>query len=765
MAFIPNDPTGLSALDEIDLKTLDEKGKPPRPSRLSSAAAGRSLFQSLLKDDEASAIQRVKVEGMKGGSPPYDQAALNASDQGSKANANFLLGQDLITKANAGYNDMFLTPKQLVTLDVEGGEPTARLGYSRIIASEITRTFRKWTNFVPSCLRLVDLFTTHGVSNAYFPDTRDFRFRAAGFGDFLIPRLTEVGEDNILYSGARKDMTVIELYEPIQNEERATKAGWNVAAVKKAIGKATTQSATGGIGDYEKFQMQIKNNDVHTNRQFAHVPVVHMWVREFDGTISFFIFEKDTLDGEFLFHEYSRYESAEQAFVFFCYGIGNGTYHSIRGMGQMTFALVQLHNRLMCMKADGVMFDELIMMRALSGNSYQESPLNTIGQAAILSQHFEVVETHRTASSDRTLPFLREVKSLMGQTSSRFMSPGGQGSGVYENKDQTDFNLESAASSDTGAVDLFYVSLDRLFRQMAIRLMDGPKSDPLVREFHQRIEKAGITPDLLKSVDRDSIYAYRAIGAGSPAARSLSFKNLMQLLPQLDEIGRKNLIFEFVANEIGYQSANIFADPAEAPRQNSDAGLAELENFLLEMGHEVPVLDYQMDATHVSIHIPKLMGVLDKVERGEIDPMQNLPGLKAFLNHTAAHGENLVNDPTQRELYGQVKEAVANINQVVVNMERKLVAAQRQEAEAGAPAADGTQPDAAATEADSKARIAQLRIATEEFKYQLAQQKGNLELAAIQAKIDQNLALGDAKSAMQGMEKLLYPRSDAGQRS
>ena len=760
MAFTPNDPTGIASLDAVDLHSLDTKGQTPRPSRLSSASSGRSLFQALLKDDEASSVQRSRVQGMKDGNPPYDQAALNVSGQGSRANANFLLGQDLITKANAGYNDMFLTPKQLMTLDVQGGEPTARLGYSRIIASELTRTFRKWGNFIPNCLRLVDLFTTHGVSVAYFPDTRNFRFRAAGFGDFLIPRMTEVGEENILYAGARKDMTVIELYEPIQDEEKAAAAGWNVDAVKKAIGKATTQSASGGIGSYEKFQMQIKNNDANSNRQFAHVPVVDKWVREFDGTISYFIFEKDSLDGEFLFKEYSRYQSAEEAFVFFCYGIGNGTYHSIRGMGQMIFALVQLHNRLMCQKADGTMLDESIMMQANSGQAIQEATLTYMGPFSLMPPGFDVIDGKRSASSDRTLPFLREVKGLLGQTSSRFMAPA-EGSGVYQNKDQTDFALESVASGDTGAVDLFNVSLDKLFRQMSIRVMDGPKSDPLVKEFHRRIEAGGITKDILASVDRDSIYAYRAIGAGSPAARSLAFKNLLQLLPQLDEIGRKNLVYEFVADLVGYQTASAFADPSETPRQNSDAGLAELENFLLEMGHEVPVLDYQMDATHVGIHIPKLLDILDKVERGELDPMQNLPGLQAFLNHVAKHGENLANDTTQKALYGQVKEAINNLQQVITNMDRKIKAAERQEAESAAPAADGTQPDPAAVEEDSKARIAQLRIATEEFKFNLAQQKGNLELAAIQAKIDQNLALNDAKSAMQGMEKLLYPRSDS----
>ncbi len=46
--------------------------------------------------------------------------------------------------------------------------------------------------------------------------------------------------------------------------------------------------AHGQIGEQEKFQQQIKNNDLFTCRQFEHVSILCGWVREFDGTISFF---------------------------------------------------------------------------------------------------------------------------------------------------------------------------------------------------------------------------------------------------------------------------------------------------------------------------------------------------------------------------------------------------------------------------------------------------------------------------------------------
>lgn len=750
----------LSELESLTLSLPDKNGKPPRPSRLTSANAIRTLYSEAIRDDESSAITRARIQAMVDGAPPYNQAALNAMGQGSRANANFLMGQDLVNRACNGLLDILTSPKQLMTIEVEGGEPSERLGYSRIIASELTRTIRKWRRCQHATQSLIRHFVTHGVAIDYAPDDRDFRFEVAGLGEFLLPRQVEATEDRVPWAIARKEMIVTELYESIEDEEVAKKLGWNVDAVRAAIGRASTKASNGEIGEIEKLQSQIKNNDLMASgRQFEHVVVLHGWVREFDGSISYVIVEKDAPGGDFLFKRYSRYPSVEEAFTFYCYGVGNGKLHSVRGLGHMIFALVQLHNRLMCQKADGVMLAESIMVQASSGQGLQEATVNYLGPLSLLSPGLDVVERQFTGGTDRTMTFMGEVKSLMGQTSSQFMA-NTEGGGTYKNRDAQNFEMESYAGNDSGTVDLFYPSWDLTMRRMCKRIVKGPKSDPLVAEFHRRVAKAGITQEILDSIDHDSTYAYRALGAGSPAARSLAFTKLMSLLPQLDEIGRKNLIYQFVANEVGYQNADEFASKAEEPRYNTEASLALLENTLLLMGEAIPVLSYQMHATHVQLHIPVLLQTLDAVERGEIDPMEKLPGLQASLDHLAAHGEELAQDSTQAALYGQVKEAVNNLQQVVTNMERRLKAEQRKGAEETATMEPGSQ-DALAAE---KIRQEQLKTALIELKADLAQRKGELELAMIQAKANQNLALNDLKGAEAVKKQMQYPRSDYSQR-
>ena len=746
--------TGLQQLESVDLQTLDEKGRPPKPSRLKTAAAMRGMYMDLIRDDELSAIGRTRTRAMKDGEPPYNQAALNASGQGSRANANFLVGHSLIQQACNGYNDMLTSVKDLMVIVTEFGEAQERIKNNRILTTELSRTIRKWPSFTARFMRMVDLFVTDGVGIAAFHDTRDFRFNSLGFGEFLIPRQTPASESDILYAIARKDTSVVELYGAIENEDAAIRSGWNPDAVRKAISRATTGSSNGEVGEYEKLQRQIKNQDAISQRQFPHIPILHGYIKEFDGSISYFQCEKNG-DGEFLFQHPHKYKSAEEAFVFFCYGCGNGTYHSIRGLGNLIYALVNLHNRMLCQMADGAVLNSAMMLKAESAKALEEFSLQYFGPYSVISDGVEVIQRTIPDLTRTSLPLLQEVKMQMDQNASRFLAPSGGGD-AYVNRINVEQQLEAAAAGDSGAVDLFYASWDRVMREMCRRIIQGPKSDPLVAEFHRRIEKAGVTKEVLDSIDHDSTFAFRAFGAGNPSARSLGFTRLLQLLPNLDEIGRKRLIYQFVADIVGYQNASYFTGEPEEDRLGDSAKIAELENILLLAGSAIGVNADEMHGTHAQIHVPAIEQIIEQFENGEADPMDYLPGLRAALQHLALHGDALAQDPTQRDIYGAVREVVNNMTQIVDNMERKIRAEQRKLADAGGQAAaDGQMgPDA---ETAAKQRLAELQVQTAELKYQLQQQMGQLKLATEQAKAQQLLALNDIKGTEMVQKKLAFP--------
>lgn len=758
MAFTPNDPTGLSEFTVNDLALPDAEGRPPTQSRLVHPNQIRTLYSERIREDRDSAVARAQVDSIIDGAPPMNQAVLNATGQGSRANANFLMGLDILRKVDNGYIDVFTSPRYLVTVELDGAEdPSEKPYYQRVIATELSRTIRRWPSFLASAMRLVNLFDRHGVGISYFPDTRDFRFEVCGLGDFQFERQVPASEEKVPYVITRKSARVTEMHQWIADPEKARKLGWNPEAVRAAIGRATTAASNGEIGEIEAFQQQVKNNDLMVASKFTHVDLLYMFVQEFDGTWSLAMTEKDNASGDYLFKELSRFKSVEQLFTVFCYGIGNGTYHSIRGLGHIMFPLCALHNRLMNQAADAAMLDQSLIVQADSGNAFQEMSMHQIGAFSVLSPGLQITK-QQFSSSGASMPLLGEVKNLMGQFSDRFMAPPSQNGQAYQNKLDVENRLEAMASGDSGAIDLFYAAYDRLMREVCRRIITGPSTDPLVREFKERCSKAGVTKEQFDRVDHASTTAFRSFGAGSPAARSLGFKRLLELMPQLSEEGRKRLIFEFVSDVVGYQNASQFANLPEDMTYNSEMKTAQLENVLLMMGHEIPVNSGEMHATHAQEHLPVILQTLESIEIGEVDPIQSIPGLRSSLNHLSGHGEHLIADPTQAPLYGQVKEAINNIQQVVTNMEREMRADQRKGVEGGAPAEEGQQ------ESDAKAQIEMTKLRMIEFKADLAQRKGELEMAIMQAKADQNLALNDAKAADAIQKKMQYPRSDYGQR-
>ena len=71
-------PTGLG---EIELLNLDERGRPPKVSRLTDVGAAEGIFLALYKADEKSAVNRSRLQAMFDGAPPYDPAVLRSTNQ------------------------------------------------------------------------------------------------------------------------------------------------------------------------------------------------------------------------------------------------------------------------------------------------------------------------------------------------------------------------------------------------------------------------------------------------------------------------------------------------------------------------------------------------------------------------------------------------------------------------------------------------------------------------------------------------------------
>ena len=735
-----NPPVVPSGLNEFDLLNLDPQTKAAPESRLRDVKAANSIYDTLRKADEKSASNRARFDGMFDGAPPYDQKVLSSTGQGTRTNLNFGEGQRYLDISMSAFVDLYSSLEKLMMVKVLAGEPTERQEAEDIIAEELTHMLREWPEFHSSYLRLCTEFTKHGVSAAYFDDPRSWRFRVCGLSDFLIPRQTQASEEAIEVACCRRQYLLHELYAFIKNPEASAKLGWDVEEVKRVIVRNARTSGYNGsntYSDWEATQREIKGNDLYTGIQNTTVSIIHMWVREFDGSVSFLMFAEET-PKSFLFRGDSMFEKPEQAYVLFSFGVGtNGTYHSVRGLGHRIFNHVQLSNRVRCQMVDSAMLGGAVMIQPESQRALEDLSFTMYGPYSVLSPNVRIIEKASPNLTNTMQPALTDLQNQLAMNVDLVSTYGNQSS-PYRNNLQTEHDLAVSSRLTGSTINLFYASWSRLLREVVRRAVSDTR-DPQVASFVKRCAQRGVPLAMIRSVDVSKTVAVRAIGAGSAANRLLALRELNQIAGGFDDVGRRNLLRDITAERVGRDLVDRYAPPAPEPRLTVDAKIALLENQSMQMGQPVAVLDSELHGMHLRSHMPLFQELLAGVQEGTVDPVQAMPVLQTIYGHVNDHMQQFATDPAAKAEVAGYKQILQIAEEVITNTGRKIQAEQRKANEAGAGQQGGEQQGPTAVE---------LKMQEHQMKMQIAEQKAALEMQIKQAKADQDIALKDAERAM-----------------
>lgn len=730
-------------LDGLELSPFDQKGKKVE-TRLRDVKSALSIFSTLLRADEKSAVNRARIDAMFDGAAPYDQAQLAASGQTLKTNLNFGEAQRLLDISLSAYVDLYSSLERLVEVRGTVGERSEIAPKEDVVAEELTHLFRSWPEFHSSYLRLCTTFLKHGVGITYFDSPEDWRFRVGSFADILIPRQTPASENAVDVAVGRRDYHLHELHNFIRNEKAAAAVGWNVEEVKRVMLKnVRTTGRTYNTGttltDFEALQAEIKNNDIYTGIQNPTVPLLHFWVRELDGSVSHFICaENDAKD--FLYKKVSRYESPEQAYVFFTNGVGsNGTYHSIRGLGQRIFAHIQTSNRLRCQHIDGAMLASSVMIQPENQRALDELSFTYYGAYAVMSPNVRIVEKAIPNLGTAVVPALQDLTQQL-QLNTDTVSPYGSTQGSpYRNQMQVVADMDVATRLSGASLNLFYSSWTRLLREMVRRVVTTKRRDAAIKDFFTRCEKRGVEEEFIRKLDLSRTKAVRSIGNGSMANRLVALRELQGISGQFDDVGRRNLTRDIVATRVGHDLADRYAPAADNDRPTVDLKIAYLENQQLQAGQQVPVVASELHGQHLQMHVPLLQQVIEGINAGQVDPMQALPMLQSLYQHISETAQYASGDPALQGLVSSTKqvlqyaeEAINNTMKAVEKMQRE----QQQQAEAG-----GQPQQPQMSEMDVRMQKAQIEM-------QIAQQKAELDMSIKQRKFEQEQAMRDAKAAL-----------------
>lgn len=725
-------------IDGLELGALTDKGKPVE-TRLKDVKSAISIFKTLFKADEKSAVNRARIDAMFDGAAPYNQGSLATSGQPLKTNLNFGEAQRLLDISLSAYVDLYSSLERLVEVEGTMGEKSEITPLEDIVEEELTHLLRSWPEFHSAYLRLCTTFIKHGVSIAYFDTPDDWKFRVGGFTDILIPRQTPASESCIDVAIGRRQYLLHELYAFIKNPEAAAKVGWNVDEVKRVINKnaSTKGRGTGSMNDqdYEAIQAEFKNNDIYTGIQNPSVSVLHFWVKEMDGSVSHYI-SCEEMPEDFMYKKTSRYESAEQAYVMFTYGVGsNGTYHSIRGLGQRIFSHIQTSNRLRCQQIDGAMLSSAVMIQPENQRSLDELQFTYYGAYAVMSPNVRIVEKAIPNLGTAVQPALEDLTNQLQLNTDTVSTYGPNQSSPYRNQMQVSADMDVTTRLSGASLNLFYASWTRLLREVVRRVVTTKKRDKAVKDFYTRCMKRGVPEQFITSLDVNRTKAVRSIGNGSYANRMLALRELQGISGQFDDVGRRNLTRDIVSTRVGHDLADRYVPADVEKRPTIDIKIAMFENQQLQEGSNVPVIPSELHGTHLEVHVPVLQQLIEAIDSGQADPMQVLPMLQSFYQHISETAQYAAGDPALEGLVGQTKQILQYAEEAINNTMKAVEKMQRDQAQQGEQPQQQQQPDA--------------KMMEHQVKMQIAQQKAELDMAIKQKKHEQEMAIRDAQAALE----------------
>lgn len=750
--------------DALMLAPFPEDAPAPPEPRLRDVKQAVSVFHALKDADSKSAANRALVDSMFDGAPPFNPAKLLETNQAAKTNLNFGVAQRVLDMTLSSYVDLYTSLDVLIEVFGTGASRYEIRDKERIVEEEFTWMVRSMPEFYTSYLRLCTTFIKHGVATVFWDSATSLSYRVGGFSDILIPRQTFASEEYVDIAVGRREYHLHELWGYIKNPDAAKKVGWNVDEVRRVMAKnvrttGRTNSTNAFPNSFEDIQAELKGNDIVSGHRNPTIALLHFWVREYNGKVSHFICAEDS-PMAFMYEAIGKYDRPEQAYIFFTYATGsNGTYHSIRGLGQRIYSHAQTINRMFCHQLDGAMLASSVLLIPDSQRALDELQFTFWGAYSVLSPGLKVETKPIPDLTTAIKPALDDLYQQLLLNTDTISVYGMQELSPYRNQLQVSSDIDVLSRIAGAPLNLFYLSWTRFLREFFRRTASVPSlrtRHPAVRSFFERCAARGVGPDFISSIDLARTRAVRAIGNGSMANRVVALRELQAMAGQFDEVGRRNLTRDMVASRVGHDMAARYVPGNDIEQRPAiDQKIALLENEHLNAGGRVPVVGAEMHGFHLQTHVPVLQQLLEQYDQGTAEPEQLLPMLAAYYDHVSQTVQMAAGDPALESMVKGTHQTLQYAEEAINNTEKAMQKKQRDAMEQQA-AEGGGEPnpeDAHQMEMRHKEESAQLQM-------EIAQRKAELEMALKQRKFDQEQALRDAETAVKLREQ--YAAHDVG---
>lgn len=667
------------------------------PERFKSAGDVISLASQMVGADQKRAIWRSTIERLWSGEPVYPKAMLEKLNQTWRARTNYRGLEGLITRENTLDYDLETQGDQMVSIALDNlGQGQQIQDWENIMAEEAKWLLTcRWANgynsHIPKRHYQKNL---HGLGIHIWTDSPDNWIpRTPAIGEVLFPdncpfNFDEEGDFFML----RDFLPSYVLYSKIKNEAQAQTVGWKVATVWKALvtlDKSQNRNAY-GTSNPERLAKEMNQGDIgYWSTRQSGVWLNTIFVREYEsGKISQYTIAEGLGVDEYLYVKRDKYDN--WPIELFPYDIGNGTIHSVKGLGARTKEFFEMNNRVRNSMVDQVMLSAYPNMKQNVQNMDPDKmKLAKIGGLNWLPYGCEPTLIPYPDLNKGPLALIDNLEKEM-QNNNR----GAGVSAAIEQQDRMTAEEYAARSQDvnhltTGSVAMQKAHIDRFYDRM-VRIWCKPSASSkphavMARQWRERCVRRGVDPAAFRNIGE--VKAVLAFGKGSASARIASFQWLMQSPIYLSTSDDRKIAIERGATAAAFGERGVeqycrSVDDQNIP--NDDQSFAVVENDVLMNGGDALATPRQNQKTHLDIHFGKLVPDVQQyqqaVQQGQFDiqaAQKVYTEINAFGQHINQHLQFLHENPLDGQAFKQYFNQWQQLGRIADKIESDIQSAQQ----------------------------------------------------------------------------------------
>jgi len=655
-------------------------------SRIGNAGNCRTLVNRLKYEDETRMYRYTQVQGLLDGNPPWTQQRLTDLGQGHRANFNLREGEGIVDSAKTPYYDLvFEVPFfAQITFDIPGVPPFQIKEWSDIASEEYYELLCAWNGFDQNIQLHQWQMIVNGVGPLFWPHSISWYSEATKCRKVLVPQETKANVDQLELVAVLHSWRADELDSYISGgkDDDTDYNGWNVPLCRQAVIDCSQREMqqTWGIENYDLYQRAIRTGDLFYGiHRSSRIYVASVFVREFGGKVSHYIitdqnlghaqevYDKFEEEAGYLYIKKNKYDGFQQVIDPFFFDTGpDGTWHSVKGLGPKIYDFCDVSNRTFCQMLDGAVIGSGITLEAQDGASLEETQIALVGGATVVQPGYKVVQTRIAESLNGAMSMRRELQNVLQSNTGSYRQRPTEESRAEPTLGQAQLNYQQQALLSKGATNRYYNNLDRFHTETVRRILDPAQSSSVpggreANEFIARCIMRGVPPQILKFKFIKKVRAVRSLGYGSPQLRDMATKELINMIPMMDEVSRNHALRARASAlpGIGPSQVDSFFPKIESqqmPNEHTWAATQE-NNDLRKPDAQVLVTPNQNHAIHFDTHLKDVQ----QHQQNPQNPMDLLLHMEQAGAHMGQHLQRIQQDPTRKN---EVKQKAQALNQL-----------------------------------------------------------------------------------------------------